>query len=179
MSLMPIFSIRRNIHTAGKRTTVAAEQLNCIAFVGPLGEAVTELKASYPLQLSVRIDESRKSVIFDCFEYKPPFAIDLDDPDLTSYYPTNRAWERWTQAFMSHNINNDEDDYKDDYNDIDYYDGDILLDNKMIKEEGGGDTTDLRWVSWRFCLLSVFTIPFLTQQHCWYTPSNYLEHVAK
>jgi len=39
---------------------------------------------------------------------------------------------------MSHNINNDEDDYKDDYNDIDYYDGDILLDNKMIKEEGGG-----------------------------------------
>ena len=36
-------------------TTTAAENLHCIAFVGPQGKLVSELKASYPLQLSVRV----------------------------------------------------------------------------------------------------------------------------
>jgi len=101
-------------------TTTAAENLHCIAFVGPKGQLVSELKASYPLQLSVRIDESRKCVIFDCFEFKPTCA-DIDDPDLTKYRPTGRGYERFSQAFQSHDISVDEDFYEDDDMDDEYY----------------------------------------------------------
>ena len=101
------------------RTTTAAEKLHCIAFVGHKGENVSELKAAYPLQLSVRVDESRKVLIFDCFEFKPN-AADIDDPDLTKYYPTRRGFERSQQAFLSHKIDVNDDDYEDD-DDQSYY----------------------------------------------------------
>lgn len=100
-------------------TTTAAEQLFCIAFAGNQDDVVTELRAAYPLQLSARIDESRKFLIFDCFEYKPK-CFDPDDPDLNKYLPIQRSYERWGQAFMSQDIKNDEDDYEDDDDDSFY-----------------------------------------------------------
>lgn len=167
----------RFIHIIQNRTTVAAEQLNCITFVGPQGDSVTELKASYPLQLSVRIDESRKCVMFDCFEYKPQFAIDLDDPDLSSYYPTNRAWNRWNQTFMTQSIDNDDDEYRDDEDDDDYVDG-YSPDGKMEMQEGSGDIdrdTERIMIfngmagnfAYSRCLRSA------TQQHCGYMSTNW------
>lgn len=85
------------------------------------------MKAAYPLQLSVRVDESRKVLIFDCFEFKPN-AADIDDPDLTKYYPTRRGFERSQQAFLSHKIDVNDDDYEDDddqsyYTDMEFNEG--------------------------------------------------------
>ena len=100
------------------------------------------MKATYPLQLSTRIDEGRNVIIFDCFEYKPP-CVDYDSPDLSAFYPTGRGWERWIQAFQSHTINqnktpwdSDDDDYRDD-------DDDSYYTNKMeAKDPNDGFSED-------------------------------------
>ena len=77
------------------------------------------MKASYPLQLSVRVDESRKYLIFDSFEFKPSCS-DVDDPDLSKYFPTGRGFNRFLQAYQNDNIDLEDDDYEDD-DDQSYY----------------------------------------------------------
>lgn len=77
---------------------------------------MSELKSAYPLQLSVRMDESRKCIIFDCFEFKPQ-CIDMNDPDMSKFYPTGRDWDRWTQAYREQDIDIYDDEYKDDDDD--------------------------------------------------------------
>ena len=77
------------------------------------------MKASYPLQLSVRVDESRKCLIFDSFEFKPSCS-DVDDPDLSKYFPTGRGFNRFLQAYQNNNIDLEDDDYEDD-DDQSYY----------------------------------------------------------
>ena len=68
-------------------TTKAGQHLLALSFAGaavggPAPQA--ELRSTYPLQLTIRVDNQRKALNFDCFEYSPS-SMDLDEPtDLPS-----------------------------------------------------------------------------------------------
>eukprot|EP00563_Minutocellus_polymorphus_P012797 CAMPEP_0181065516 /NCGR_PEP_ID=MMETSP1070-20121207/24775_1 /TAXON_ID=265543 /ORGANISM="Minutocellus polymorphus, Strain NH13" /LENGTH=697 /DNA_ID=CAMNT_0023145901 /DNA_START=183 /DNA_END=2276 /DNA_ORIENTATION=- len=97
----PYFNI--NKHTS-PITTVAAEHLYGLVFAGA-GGIVSELKASYPMQLSARIDESRRALNLDCFEYKPK-AVDMKAKEGDSRpIPTYGDMKKFEDSFdlMSRN----------------------------------------------------------------------------
>jgi hypothetical protein len=68
-------------------TTKAGQHLLALSFSGaavggPAPHAV--LRSTYPLQLTIRVDDLRQALNFDCFEFSPP-SMDLDEPtDLPS-----------------------------------------------------------------------------------------------
>ena len=72
--------------------TKAGQDLGSILFAGASGAPSCELKAAYRLQLSVRLDEKREALIYDCFEYKGA-ATAPSDP-----LPTNRSMRRFQRA---------------------------------------------------------------------------------
>lgn len=115
-------------------TTVAAEELACLVFVGSMGEIKGELQAAYPLQLSARIDQSRKCLIFDCFEYKPYQLIDLSQEDLSAVLPTERGWERWNHGYHWSQLDKD-DEWDDHIEGTEYYGGDAQMEGNYSRED--------------------------------------------
>lgn len=108
-------------------TTVAAENLACITFVGSQGQIHAELQSAYPLQLSARIDESRKCLIFDCFEYKPYQLIDVKNvEDLSPFLPTERGWQRWNHGYHWSQVDRD-DHWSDTITGTEYWGGDAQM----------------------------------------------------
>ena len=78
--------------------TKAAQRLYAIAFAAGDAQASgaatpthTVLRAAYKLQLSVRVDDKRRALNFDCFEYKPTVV----DPERQDSLPTLRSIERF------------------------------------------------------------------------------------
>ena len=51
--------------------TKAGSRLWSLGFAAPDTQQVTEMRASYPGQLLVRIDKAGGNIIYDCFEFKP------------------------------------------------------------------------------------------------------------
>ena len=73
--------------------TKAGQELGSILLAGAAGTPSCELKSAYKLQLSVRVDEKRLALLYDCFEHKAE-AIEPSDP-----LPTNRSMMRFDKAF--------------------------------------------------------------------------------
>jgi len=121
-------------------TTVAAEELACIAFVGDKGRVQAELHAAYPLQLSIRIDESRRCLNLDCFEYKPSECVDLGCDDLGPFLPTERGWLRWRNGYHSSQIDRDDDHYDDSIVD-DEWGMDDRMESNTKNDETKNDAT--------------------------------------
>ncbi|KAL9190403.1 hypothetical protein ACHAXT_007614 [Thalassiosira profunda] len=117
-------------------TTVAAEQLACVAFVGAKGQVQAELHAAYPLQLSIRIDESRRCLALDCFEYKPSECVDVDCDDLGPFLPTERGWLRWQNGYHSSQIDKEDDDWDDSIVDDDWG-----MDERMEMKDDDGTSS--------------------------------------
>jgi hypothetical protein len=72
--------------------TKAGQELGSILLAGAAGSPSCELKSAYKLQLSVRVDEKRLALVYDCFEYKGA-AIEPSDP-----LPSNRSMLRFQSA---------------------------------------------------------------------------------
>jgi hypothetical protein len=74
--LITIPKIKYDAKTVAPVTTKAGSRLWSISFASPSTEGassveVTDLCASYPLQLLVRYDKGRDSLIYDCFDFLP------------------------------------------------------------------------------------------------------------
>lgn len=108
---------------------MAAEELACLVFVGSMGQIKGELQAAYPLQLSARIDQSRKCLIFDCFEYKPYQLIDLSQEDISAALPTERGWQRWQHGYHWTHVEED-DEWDDNVEGTEYWGGDAQMEIK-------------------------------------------------
>ena len=102
--------------------TKAGQDLGSILFAGEAGEPTCELKPAYKLQLSVRIDEKRQALVYDCFEYKGA-ALTPSDP-----LPSNRSMLRFQAAMhlseprggrFGYGYGSDDDDDDDDDEDGD------------------------------------------------------------
>ena len=106
--------------------TVAAEELASLVFVGSMEQIKGELQAAYPLQLSARIDQSRKCLIFDCFEYKPYQLIDLSQEDISAVLPTERGWKRWQHGYRWTEVEED-DEWDDGVEGTEYWGGDAQM----------------------------------------------------
>ena len=77
--------------------TKAAQHLHALAFAGGVQSSAEAtpahavLRAAYKLQLSVRVDDQRRQLNFDCYEYKPSAV----DPEHDDCLPTVRSVERF------------------------------------------------------------------------------------
>lgn len=100
--------------------TKVANNLTTLAFAN--SENNCELKSSYPMQIAVRTDDSRKAIMYDCFEYKPSQCQDL---------PTNRSVDNFQKAFRLFGFGSgyDSDEY-DSEEDEDYL-------NQQVKPKDG------------------------------------------
>ncbi|GFH61091.1 hypothetical protein CTEN210_17567 [Chaetoceros tenuissimus] len=100
--------------------TKVAHNLTTLAFAN--SESNCELKSSYPMQIAVRTDDSRKAIMYDCFEYKPSQCQDL---------PTNKSVDNFHKAFRLFGFGSgyDSDDY-DSEEDEDYL-------NQQVKPKEG------------------------------------------
>ena len=88
--------------------TKAGQTLGSILFAGPAGTPSCELKSAYSLQLSVRVDEKRLAIIYDCFEFKGSAMLPSDA------LPTNRSIRRFETALNMNDHADDDDDEEDD-----------------------------------------------------------------
>jgi len=75
-------------------TTKAGQYLGSILLAGAAGTPSCELKPAYKLQLSVRVDEKRLALVYDCFEYKGR-ALALEDP-----LPSTRSIMRYENVVL-------------------------------------------------------------------------------
>ncbi|KAL7543521.1 hypothetical protein ACHAXR_013049 [Thalassiosira sp. AJA248-18] len=111
-------------------TTTASRLLFSVAMDAPDGEGPLEMKAAYRHQLSIRIDEARKCLNLDCYEFKP-HCIDMED-EANPPLPTNRNVEKFQNTFnpemrMRSGYDSDSDDCDED---------DEWLDKHVTPREG-------------------------------------------
>ena len=100
-------------------TTVAAEHLYGLAFAGG-GEISAELRASYPMQLSARIDEARKCLNLDCFEYKPTAVnVQAKEGEEDRPIPTYGDLKKFTDSFDVMGRNSDRSAWESDEESLD------------------------------------------------------------
>ena len=128
--------------------TKAAQKLHGLAFAGGQSEVAGHseaapnhalLRAAYKLQLSVRVDDKRRALNFDCYEYKPSAVHPSDDSGL----PTVRSVERFEKCTgmggrrgFGFGMDSDEDSEEDD--------DDSALDEVVQPRDGGSFGTPER-----------------------------------
>lgn len=86
-------------------TTTASQLIFSVALDAPGSRGPQKMKASFKHQLSMRIDEARRVLYLDCYEYKP-VCVDLGneaDPPM----PTNRSLQRFEDIINPMNLNKD------------------------------------------------------------------------